>query len=159
MKPYKARATSLKLLWHQMWRVRRDLTTFLTAASTFLLSNKLTFKIWHGLFCSRVRNTYVHFPLKISENSTQNVKIWNLTKTHEQMEETGAVPCPDSVWSMQPQNTALSKLHPTEATALTTVKWCKVLRKSRDKRLAGVSNLVLAALWRASQPTQHHSGG
>lgn len=42
--------------------------------------------------------------------------------------------------------TVVSKLHPTEATALRTAKQLKVFHKSRDKRQARVSNLVLGAL-------------
>lgn len=42
--------------------------------------------------------------------------------------------------------TVLSKLHPTEAAALRTAKQLKVFHKSRDKRQARVSNLVLTAL-------------
>lgn len=53
---------------------------------------------------------------------------------------------------------ALSKLHPTEAIALRTPKRLKVFHKSKDKRQVRVSNLVLAALWRASQPTHGHHG-
>lgn len=54
--------------------------------------------------------------------------------------------CPAFVWSVQLQNTVLGKLHPTEAAALRTAKQLKVFHKSRDKRQARVSNLVLTAL-------------
>lgn len=62
-----------------------------------------------------------------------------------------------NVWSAQLQNMARGKLHPTVAVALRTPKQLKVFHKSKDKKQARVSNLVLAALWRAPQPTHRHS--